>query len=191
MSECKSGVREGRKEKKGRKEGRHFQNDFLLWSCRHGDCFLLSALLGLNGFVWLTCRGANNMSMRYVLLMASLQLAEGPGCVCDSCTPSNWQMFILMVLSLFFFFTFYNHFCSYHAVSETSLWEQSVCKIPNNNDMTLLPALIWRVDLGLGVLVWVILVGWLPFLISRAIWRPQKVLTVSFTLEMRLRGKGC
>lgn len=44
--------------------------------------------------------------MRYVLLMASLQLAEGPGCVCDSCTPSNWQMFILMVLSLFFFLHF-------------------------------------------------------------------------------------
>lgn len=52
------------------------------------------------------------------------------------------------------FKSLYKRFCTYRAVSETSLWEWSGCKIPNNNDMALLPALIWRVDLGLGVSVW-------------------------------------
>lgn len=185
---------ESGKEEKKWKEGRHFQNDVLLWSCRHGDHFLLSALLWLDGFVWPTCRGANNTSMRYVLLMAFLQLAEEAGWRCvvtHAPPPTGKYLFLWFKVFFFFSFPFYNHFCSCHVVSETSFWEQSGCKIPNNNDIMLLPALIWRVDLGLGVLVWVILVGWLPFLISRAIWRPQKVLTASFTLEMRLRGKGC
>lgn len=70
---------------------------------------------------WAYLRGANNALIRYVLLMASLQLAEDSEFVWWA---MHWEIFTLIIWSLFFFFfPFYNPLCSYQVDSETSLWE--------------------------------------------------------------------
>lgn len=67
---------------------------------------------------WAYLRGANNALIRYVLLMASLHLAEDSEFVW---WVMHWEIFTLIILSLYF--CFYNPLCSYQVDSETSIWD--------------------------------------------------------------------